>query len=83
MEENFNSDWESPLMWACLALVMDPRYRLVNCMVLLDDIFSNLNKIERINEFNNKVKETLYTLFENMLDFMVLKVLLVLVHLVL
>ena len=51
-------------MWACLALIMDPRYRFVNCMILIDDICSNMNKSNLIDEFNSKIKATLYTLFE-------------------
>ena len=51
-------------MWACLALIMNVRHRLVNCLILINDIFSNMNKSKRIDTFNNKIKETLYTLFE-------------------
>ena len=51
-------------MWACLALTMDPRHRLVNCMILIDDMFSNMNKIDLIDSFNNKIKTTLYILFK-------------------
>ena len=43
---------------------MELRHRLVNYKVLLHDIFSNMNKTERMNEFNNKLKKTLYTFFE-------------------
>ena len=55
MQHKYNSYWDDPPMWTCLAIIMDPRYRLVNCMVLIDDIFSNMNKNNLIEEFNNKI----------------------------
>ena len=64
MEDKYNYYWDELPMWSCLALVMDPKHRLINCMILIDDFFSNMNKSERINTFNNNIKTTLYTLFE-------------------
>ena len=43
---------------------MDPRHKLINYMVILDEIYTNLNKLEKIDNFINKVKDNLYNLFE-------------------
>ena len=64
MEHKYKNYWDDPLIWYCLALIMDPRHKLINCIVILDEIYTNLNKLEKLEEFVNKVKENLYNLFE-------------------
>ena len=39
-------------------------HKLVNCIVILDEIYTNLNKLEKVEVFVNKVKENLYNLYE-------------------
>ena len=41
-------------MWYCLALIMDPTHKLVNCMVISNEIYVNLNKHEKLEEFVKK-----------------------------
>ena len=55
-------------MWCCLVIIMDPRYKLVTFMVIIDEIFTNMNKLDQLDEFNSKVKENLYKLFDEYIN---------------
>ena len=51
-------------MWCCLAIIMYPRHRLVTCIVMINENFTNMNKLDQVDEFNFKVKDNLYKLFD-------------------
>ena len=51
-------------MWACLALVMDPRYRLSNTQIVVHEIYTYTNQIEKITDYNEQIKNNMIKLFE-------------------
>ena len=45
MEENFKKYWPEPSMLFCLAVVMDPRIKLIGALAICKQIFDNINFI--------------------------------------
>ena len=55
-------------MWCYLAIIVEPKHRIGTCMVMIDKKFTNLNKLDQIDEFNSKVKNNLYKLFDKYIN---------------